>query len=99
MMYAFCNICRSLIDLFRGVADRVLVVAEKNKRATLRKQIDKVQGEVARRLAAPAEELARERAEAVSAGRRCRTCGLGAEECNGNCFGFWRQAGRPHAGR
>jgi UPF0176 protein len=65
----------------------------KNKRSTLQKQIKKVRAEIARRTAAGADDSAQIRDAATAAGRRCRTCGRSAADCDGNCFGFWRRDG------
>ena len=65
----------------------------KNKRSTLQKQIKKVRAEIARRVAAGEDDAAQIRDAAAAAGRRCRTCGRSAVDCDGNCFGFWRRDG------
>jgi len=90
----------------RGKEERAKNKRLKSKRATLRKQIEKVEAERARRKAAAdepepqaeaaGEEPATHAATATAVARRCRTCRLPAAECNGNCWGFWtnRPGGR-----
>lgn len=65
----------------------------KSKRSTLRKQINKVNAEIARRAAAGSDSVAHILDAAATAGRRCRTCRRSAADCDGNCFGFWRTEG------
>ena len=59
---------------------------------TLRKQIEKIDAELQSRVAAGPAAAAAAVAAAVggaaSGGRRCRTCGKAAAECEGRCSGY-----------
>lgn len=64
------------------------LLGNKNKRRTIRKQIDRVEQRLAQLVSGEAKVASRE-----EVGIRCRNCGT--VDCEGRCWGFWAQREHP----